>query len=214
MNIIFPLAAVVVIAYFLGCINTALILSKYILHDDVRNHGSGNAGLTNFYRTFGKKMVVWVIVGDLLKAVVSCHVGGLLLQGVLTPYLPSPEAALAMGKLIGGILCMLGHSFPCMFDFKGGKGVLCGAGVIITMDWRITLICLGVFALLVACTRWVSLGSMVAAVLFPINCWIIYDSIAVTLLAVVAGFLIVYRHKENAKRIAKGEENRFEIKKE
>ncbi|MCQ2441566.1 MAG: glycerol-3-phosphate 1-O-acyltransferase PlsY [Oscillospiraceae bacterium] len=214
MNVLLLALAVAVISYFLGCINSALILSKYLLHDDVRNHGSGNAGLTNFYRTFGKKMVLWVIVGDLLKAILSCNVGGLLLQGVLTPYLPSPAAALAMGKLLGGIFCMLGHSFPCMFGFKGGKGVLCGAGVIMTMDWRITLICLGVFALLVACTRWVSLGSMVAAVLFPINCWIIYDSLAVTLLAVVAGFLIVFRHKENAKRIAKGEENRFEIKKE
>lgn len=214
MNVFFPVLGVAVVSYLLGCCNSALILSKYILRDDVRNHGSGNAGLTNFYRTFGKKMVVWVIVGDLLKAIISCNVGGMLLQGAFAPYLPSPEAALAMGKLIGGIFCMLGHSFPCMFDFKGGKGVLCGAGVIMTMNWRITLICLGVFALIVICTRWVSLGSMVAAVLFPINCWIIYDSIAVTVLAVVAGFLIVARHKDNAKRIAKGEENRFEFKKE
>lgn len=214
MNLPVSLAIVAVASYFLGCCNSALILSKYILHDDVRNHGSGNAGLTNFYRTFGKKMVIWVIFGDLLKAILSCTLGGVLLQGVLTPYMNTPEAALAMGKLIGGIVCMLGHSFPCMFGFKGGKGVLCGAGVIMTMDWRITLICLGVFALIVICTRWVSLGSMVAAVLFPINCWIIYDSIAVTILAVIAGFLIVFRHKENAKRIAKGEENRFELKKE
>ncbi len=204
---------VAVVSYLLGCCNSALILSKYILHDDIRQHGSGNAGLTNFYRVFGKKMVVWVIVGDLLKAIISCNLGGILLGGVLT-VTGTNLPAVAMGKLIGGIFCMLGHSFPCMFGFKGGKGVLCGAGVILCMDWRISLICLGVFAALVIKTRWVSLGSMVAAVLFPINCWVIYHSLPVTLLGVVAGFLIVARHKENAKRIAKGEENKFELKKE
>lgn len=210
VSIVFPIALVAVAAYFLGCCNSALIISKYILRDDVRQHGSGNAGLTNFYRIFGKKMVVFVILGDLAKAVVSCILGGALLGSVLG----GGSVAVATGKLIGGICCILGHSFPCMFGFKGGKGVLCGAGVILMMDWRIALVCLGAFVVLVALTRMVSLGSMVAAALFPITCWVIYRDVLTVVLACIAGVLIVWRHRENAKRIAHGEENKFEFKKE
>lgn len=195
-----------VVSYFLGCCNSALILSKYIMHDDVRNHGSGNAGLTNFYRTFGKKKVAFVILGDLLKAIISVLLGGALFSAVgLNP---------VMGKLVGGIFCMLGHSFPCMFGFRGGKGVLCGAGVILMMDWRIVLVCLGIFIILVASTKMVSLGSMVAAIAFPIMCWTIYKDPLVVVLACVASVLIVWRHRENAKRIAEGKENKFQFKKD
>ena len=204
LALILPVIVVAVVTYLLGCCNSALIISKYILKDDVRNHGSGNAGLTNFYRVFGKGKVVWVILVDLAKAMISNWLGG----AVLGHFLGWDVA----GKLIGGICCILGHSFPAMFGFRGGKGVLCGAGVILMMDWRIALTCLGVFAVLVAITRMVSLGSMVAAVLFPITCWLIYHDAAVVVLAAIAGVLIVWRHKENAKRIAKGEENKLEFK--
>lgn len=207
---IFSILATALAAYFLGCCNSALIISKYILHDDVRAHGSGNAGLTNFYRVFGKKMVVFVILVDLAKAVVSCLLGSFLIGHMA---LGGDAVDIAFGKLIGGIFCILGHSFPCMFGFKGGKGVLCGAGVILTMDWRIALICLGVFLVLVALTKMVSLGSMVAAALFPITCGILYRNAVVVVLACVAGVLIVWRHRENAKRILSGNENKFEFKK-
>lgn len=211
MNLALAVAITAVTAYFLGCCNTALILSKYILHDDVRNHGSGNAGLTNFYRVFGKKMVAFVILGDLAKAIISCLLGGFLIGSLAMSGAP---VDIALGKLIGGIFAMLGHSFPCMFDFKGGKGVLCGAGIIMIMDWRIAAVCLGVFAVLVALTRLVSLGSMVAAALFPIMCFVLYRSWVVVILAIIASILIVWRHRENAKRIVSGTENKFEIKKE
>lgn len=131
-----PVLVTAAVSYLLGCCNTALIVSKYILHDDVRNHGSGNAGLTNFYRTFGKKMVIWVILGDLLKAILSCLLGGWLIG----PALGGAAADIALGKLVGGVCAMLGHSFPVMFGFKGGKGVLCGAGVILCMDWRVSAV--------------------------------------------------------------------------
>ncbi|MBQ3089875.1 MAG: glycerol-3-phosphate 1-O-acyltransferase PlsY [Oscillospiraceae bacterium] len=204
LSTVLLLALVAGFTYLLGCCNSALIISKYILHDDVRNHGSGNAGLTNFYRVFGKGKVVWVILVDLAKAMISTWLGGF----VLGHFLGWPVA----GKLIGGIFCILGHSFPAMFGFRGGKGVLCGAGVILMMDWRIAVTCLGVFVVLVAATRMVSLGSMVAAVLFPITCWLVYRDLFVVVLACIAGVLIVWRHKENAKRIAKGEENKLEFK--
>lgn len=211
MSLALAVAVTAVAAYFLGCCNTALILSKYILHDDVRNHGSGNAGLTNFYRVFGKKMVAFVILGDLAKAIISCLIGGALIGSLAMGGAP---VNIALGKLIGGIACMLGHSFPCMFGFKGGKGVLCGAGIIMIMDWRIAAVCLGVFAVLVALTRMVSLGSMVAATLFPIMCYLLYRDWIVVVLAIIASILIVWRHRENAKRIVSGTENKFEIKKE
>lgn len=203
LTVLLPVIAVAAVTYLLGCCNSALIISKYVFHDDIRSHGSGNAGLTNFYRVFGKGKVVWVILVDLAKAMISTWLGGAVLG-----YFLGWEV---IGKLIGGICCILGHSFPAMFGFRGGKGVLCGAGVILMMDWRIALTCLGVFVVLVAITRMVSLGSMVAAVLFPITCWLIYHDVAVVVLACIAGVLIVWRHKENAKRIAKGEENKLEF---
>ncbi|MCC8181928.1 MAG: glycerol-3-phosphate acyltransferase, partial [Clostridiales bacterium] len=107
---------VAAVSYLLGCCNSAIIISKYVLKDDVREHGSGNAGLTNFYRVYGVKNVVWVILLDVLKAVLSCLIGG----GVLG-YLCGWEV---LGKYIAGIFCLLGHMFPCMFEFKGGKGIL------------------------------------------------------------------------------------------
>lgn len=198
-------AAVAVVTYLLGCCNSALIISKYILHDDVRNHGSGNAGLTNFHRVFGTGKVIWVILVDLAKGMLATWLGG----AVLGYFVGWP----VIGKLIGGICCILGHSFPAMFEFRGGKGVLCGAGVILMMDWRIALTCIAAFAILVAITRMVSVGSMAAAILFPITCWLVYHDVAVVILACIAGFFVVYRHKENAKRIAHGEENKLEFKK-
>ena len=103
-------------AYFLGCFNGAVIVSKYILRDDVRKHGSGNAGLTNFYRTFGGPLTVVVILTDVLKAVAAVLVGMVLFRVIGT------QAMETAGKYWAGTFCLLGHMFPCMFKFKGGKG--------------------------------------------------------------------------------------------
>ena len=192
-------------AYLLGSIDTGILVSKFLYHDDVRKYGSGNAGLTNFYRVYGKKNVVWVILLDVLKAVASCLIGGALLGAVM-------DWAI-LGKYIAGLFCMLGHVFPCMFGFKGGKGVLSGGAIAILLDWRIALVVWGIFIILVAFSRMVSLGSMGAAISFPIMTWTIYHSTVLLVLSVLISVLICWRHKDNAKRIAHGEENKLEFHK-
>lgn len=199
------ITAVAVISYFLGCCNSSIIISKHVLKDDVRKYGSGNAGLTNFYRVYGKKNVVWVILLDVLKAVASCLIGGALLGAVM-------DWAI-LGKYIAGLFCMLGHVFPCMFGFKGGKGVLSGGAIAIMLDWRIALVVWGIFIILVAFSRMVSLGSMGAAISFPLMTWTIYHSAVLLVLSVLISVLICWRHKDNAKRIAHGEENKLEFHK-
>lgn len=199
------ITAVAVISYFLGCCNSSIIISKYLLKDDVRKYGSGNAGLTNFYRVYGKKNVVWVILLDVLKAVASCLIGGALLGAVM-------DWAI-LGKYIAGLFCMLGHVFPCMFGFKGGKGVLSGGAIAILLDWRIALVVWGIFIILVAFSKMVSLGSMGAAISFPLMTWTVYHSVVLLVLSVLISVLICWRHKDNAKRIAHGEENKLEFHK-
>ncbi len=137
-----------VIAYFCGCFNGAVIVSKYILRDDVRNHGSGNAGLTNFYRTFGGPLTLVVILCDVLKAVVAVLLGSWLLGTAAgaNGYAASAQIS-AMWALFGeywaAVFCLLGHMFPCMFHFKGGKGILSGGTIVWMIDWRIGLVVWG-----------------------------------------------------------------------
>ena len=118
-----------VIAYFCGCFNGAVIVSKYILRDDVRNHGSGNAGLTNFYRTFGGPLTFAVILTDVLKAVVAILLSKYLFFAGYAIYLSAAETVefwVVFGKYWAALWCLLGHMFPCMFHFRGGKGILSG----------------------------------------------------------------------------------------
>ena len=144
--------AAAAIAYFCGCFNGAVIVSKYILRDDVRTHGSGNAGLTNFYRTFGGPLTFGVILTDVLKAIVALVVGGWLLVGHLPAGLPGPQEAYS--DYWAGLFCLLGHMFPCMFQFKGGKGILSGGTIVIMIDWRVALVAWGGFLILVLLTRY------------------------------------------------------------
>lgn len=202
---VLSIVVVAAVSYLLGCCNSSIVISKYVLKDDVRKYGSGNAGLTNFYRVYGKKNVVWVILLDVMKAVVSCLIGGAILSYVMD--------WAVLGKYVAGIFCMLGHMFPCMFDFKGGKGVLSGGAIAIMLDWRIALAVWGIFIILTAFSRMVSLGSMGAAVVFPIMTWVTYHSVVLLVLSLMISVLICWRHKDNAKRIAKGEENKLEFHK-
>lgn len=195
--------ATVVASYLLGCINGALLVSKYILRDDVRNHGSGNAGLTNFYRVFGGKLTIVVVLCDMLKAVAAVLLGSLLLGHFL--------GWVVLGKYIAGLACMLGHMFPCMFQFKGGKGILSGGAIALMMDWRIALVVWGIFIVLFALTKMVSVGSLSAGLAFMVMSAVIYRSIIITLFAIVIGVLVFWGHRGNILRIVKGEENTFHL---
>ena len=199
------------LAYFLGCFNGAVIVSKYILKDDVRAHGSGNAGLTNFYRTFGGPLTLVVILTDVLKAVFAGLLGKYLPILALHPATPSSitEPWACFGLLIGGLFCMIGHMFPCMFHFKGGKGVLSGGIVAILLDWRVALIVWGGFFILTALTRYVSLGSIYAGAAFPFATYFVMHSLILAALAGCCGVLLVWGHRANIGRLLKGQENKF-----
>lgn len=202
---VLPALVVAAIAYFCGCFNGAVIVSKYILRDDVRKHGSGNAGLTNFYRTFGGPLTLVVILTDVLKAIVAVWVGILAAK-----YFVLDDAlVIALGKYWAGTFCLIGHMFPCMFQFKGGKGILSGGTIAIMMDWRVALVVWGGFLVLAIITKWVSLGSCWAGLSFPFVSWFVYQDVIILLLAIVCGGLILWKHRGNMKRILKGEESKF-----
>lgn len=191
------LLPVAVIAYFCGCLNGAVLISKYILHDDIRQHGSGNAGLTNFHRIFGGKLTLAVLLLDAAKGAVAVLIASAMLGG--TPF----------SKYWGGLFCLLGHMFPCMFGFRGGKGILSGGMVAILIDWRVALVVWGGFLLLTALTRWVSLGSCWAGFTFPIVSWFVYHNALILILALLIGGLILWKHRTNISRLLRGEENKL-----
>ena len=197
-----------VIAYFCGCFNGAVIVSKYILRDDVRNHGSGNAGLTNFYRTFGGPLTFVVILTDVLKAVVAILVGASLFSGIAVDVAWVPYFTI-LGKYWSALFCLLGHMFPCMFHFKGGKGILSGGTIALMMDWRIALVVWGGFLILAILTRYVSLGSVWAGASFPFISWYCYPDPVIVILAFVIGGLVVWKHRGNIRRLLSGTESRF-----
>ncbi|MCI2056878.1 MAG: glycerol-3-phosphate acyltransferase [Oscillibacter sp.] len=197
------------IAYFLGCFNGAVIVSKYILRDDIRNHGSGNAGLTNFYRTFGGGLTFVVILTDVAKAVIAVLVGSYLCYGLRFGGEPAMAMWNVFGKYWAGLFCILGHSFPCMFHFKGGKGILSGGVLAIMIDWRVAVVVWGGFLILTALTRYVSLGSLWAGVTFPIASGLVFHDVVILILAVIIGGLIVWGHRANIKRLVSGTENKF-----
>ena len=203
-----------VIAYFCGCFNGAVIVSKYILRDDVRNHGSGNAGLTNFYRTFGGPLTVVVILCDVLKAVAALQIGvwmsayyqpGFGMEAVQ----PDPAEMKILFQYWAGLFCLLGHMFPCMFQFKGGKGILSGGTIAIMIDWRIAVVVWGGFLILTALTRYVSLGSLWAGASFPFISWYCYPQTPIIVLAFCLGGLIVWKHRANIQRLLAGNENKL-----
>lgn len=206
---VLPALLTMLIAYFCGCFNGAVIVSKYILRDDVRNHGSGNAGLTNFYRTFGGPLTFMVILTDVLKAVVAILIGTMLFRNMIV----DDTFVITLAKYWAGLWCLLGHMFPCMFHFKGGKGILSGGAIAIMIDWRIALVVWGGFLILAILTRYVSLGSCWAGASFPFATWFVYHNVVITVLGAVIGLLILYMHRGNIKRLFTGTENKFSLHK-
>lgn len=202
IELILIAAVTAVASYFLGCFNGAVIVSKYVLRDDVRGHGSGNAGLTNFYRTFGGGLTFVVILCDVLKAVIAVLLGSWLFGGFFL-----------VGKYWAALFCLLGHMFPCMFHFKGGKGILSGGAIALMIDWRIALVVWGGFILLAVLTRYVSLGSCWAGASFPFATWFVYQDAILLVLSIVIGGLILYMHRANIHRLLTGTENKFSLHK-
>ena len=202
------------VAYFCGCFNGAVIVSKYILRDDVRSHGSGNAGLTNFYRTFGGPLTAVVILTDVLKAVVAVRFGSWYLGYFCGRWGYAASLNISgmwslFGKYGAGLFCLLGHMFPCMFHFKGGKGILSGGTIALMIDWRVALVVWGGFLILAVLTRYVSLGSLWAGASFPFITWYCYPDPVIVVLGFACGGLVVWQHRANIKRLLSGTENKF-----
>ena len=197
---------IAVLAYFLGCFNGAVVVSRYILRDDVRNHGSGNAGLTNFYRTFGGPLTLVVILSDAVKAVVAV-LFAMWIAGSISPEL------ITLSKYWAGLFCLLGHMFPVTFQFRGGKGILSGGTIALMIDWRVALVVWGGFLILAIATRYVSLGSCWAGLSFPFVTWFVYQDELITVLAVIIGGLILWKHRGNMVRIVQGTESKFALHK-
>ena len=209
IGILWPsMLASAVVAYLLGCFNGAVIVSKYILRDDVRNHGSGNAGLTNFHRTFGGGLTFVVIACDALKAVVALLLGVWIFSTFTGSFFPP-----VLAKYWAAVFCLLGHMFPCMFHFKGGKGILSGGTIALMVDWRVALVVWGGFLILVILTRYVSLGSVWAGASFPFISLFVFRDVIVFVLALILGGLVVWQHRGNIKRLLSGTESKFSLHK-
>ena len=192
-------------AYLLGCINGAILMSRAFFHEDIRQKGSGNAGLTNFYRTYGVRGAVLVIGIDMLKAALSVLLGRILFSRFLG--LPIP------GAYWGGLWVILGHIYPCTFRFRGGKGILCAGMMLILLDWRIAVSGFGAFFLGVLLSRYISLGSILAIISFPISTYFVYrgeDHFAyIFILCLLAAASTMWSHRSNVKRLLRGQENKF-----
>ena len=192
-----------VIAYLLGNVNGAIVVSRIIAHEDVRTHGSGNAGLTNFIRNYGSHSSIFVIAIDMGKAVVSCLLGGWLLgrYGLYTE-----------GVALGGGFLILGHDFPALLGFRGGKGILSGVTVALMMDWRIGLFVFGIFLVAYLLTGYVSLGSILSSGSFGFFYAIFHwEHTFAVIVGFILSFLIVWMHRANIVRLLKGQERKTNL---
>lgn len=194
------IALICVLGYLLGGINGAILLSKLVEKDDVRRHGSGNAGFTNFFRNYGKRTSLLVILIDAAKAAASCLLGGWLLgkYGLGTE-----------GLLLGGLAATLGHDFPAFLGFRGGKGIVCGFAAALVTDWRVGLILFVVFALVYFLTHYVSLASVLCALGFFVSFWLFYPGRPfVLILSGCLSALAIFLHRENIGRLVRGQERK------
>lgn len=209
---------IAVVSYLLGSLNFGVILSNHVKKDDVRNHGSGNAGTTNMLRNYGKGIALMTIIGDMLKVFIAIAVAFLIVR--YTPALLGSTGEISLQsldanmfiKLLAGFFCVLGHIFPCYFRFKGGKGVATAGGMVFAIDWRIALILLAVFIIIVAVTKYVSLGSIIMAILYPVFIYIFHRSIVLTVIAAVFTVVVIAAHKENIKKLIHHTESKIDFK--
>ena len=199
--------AVAAEAYLLGSVDTGILVSKYLYHDDVRTHGSGAAGMTNMLRTFGKKAAAMTATGDVLKGVLAVCIGRWLFQLLPADAGVSPY----LGVYLAAIFAVLGHLYPLYFGFKGGKGILSGGTLVWLLDWRVGLIAWGLFAALWLLTRYVSLGSVCAAASMPVTTFFFCGrSLLYTALAVLIAALVIWCHRENITRLLHHQERKFQ----
>jgi len=198
--------AVAALSYLLGSLNFALILSRFLAKDDIRRHGSGNAGMTNILRTYGAKPAIATAAGDFLKAMAAVVLSRLIFR--------QAGIELVDAGYISGLFVLLGHLYPLYFKFKGGKGVMVSIAVIFLTNPPILLVLLLVILPVVFITRIVSLGSVLGAAVYPVLTYFLLwyrgeEPLYDTICAAIISLIIFYTHRENIKRLLNGTENRF-----
>ena len=194
------------IAYAFGSLNFGIIISKLIYHDDIRKYGSGNAGTTNMLRTYGKGAAIATILGDALKVVFAILIGNILVGSLL------------YGGYVAGFFAVLGHVYPVYYKFKGGKGVVASAITILMNDWRVFLVVFGLFVIVVAIWKYISLGSILSAAIYPMVTYA--ASVAGgrpggldVVFSFVLGVFVIILHRSNIQRLLDGKENKLSFKK-
>ena len=212
--IVFWFAVCAVIGYLLGSFNGAILISRWLRKEDIRSKGSGNAGLTNFYRNYGGTDTLLVLLIDVGKTVAACFIG----RAIMRSYDP---VWFDEGAMLCGGFSVIGHIFPLWFGFRGGKGILTCGTLAAFIDWRIITILLAIFLAIVLLTRYVSLGSIICAAIYPFVFWIRYPidknvtdgTIMMTVMAFLLGGLALGMHHTNIKRLLQGKENKFSFHK-
>ena len=212
MLITLMLALTAIIGYIMGSVNGSIIVSRFLFGSDVRRQGSGNAGLTNFYRTYGITGIVGVIAIDVLKGVLGTLIGGLLLN--LTAPAGFEAEFTDVGRLVATFCVILGHVFPIFYGFKGGKGILTGVSCVFVVDYHAALIALVIFAIVVVATHYVSLGSVLSTLSVPVTLLANGFSGICMILTIVSVALIVIKHAENISRLIHHKEPKISFKKD
>lgn len=218
--------AVMIIAYLLGSVNIAIIVTKLFTGKDIRTMGSGNAGFTNVMRSVGTTAGIITFIGDFMKCVVAVLIGGFVFKTMNTDIV-NPVELSGYGKYLAGMCCFLGHIFPIYFKFKGGKGVVTMAALAAVINFPVFAISFVVFAIVFLCTKIVSVSSIISAVIFTIttfaftyfyNCGyrgsVSFEYVVtVSVLTLCISATMIIKHKANIQRLLKGEEKKLTLKK-
>ncbi len=195
--------------YFLGSINAAIIVSRIFYNDDIRKYGSGNAGMTNMLRTYGKKAALFTLILDVLKTVLAVLLGRFI--GFPLATVSSTGSLVPLGAYIAALFAVVGHTFPIYYKFKGGKGVLAAATAICMLKPLAFLFLFIIFVIIVAGTKFVSLGSVISVMIYPILLDRINGASICTIFAFMIAILVVFNHRENIKRLWEGKENKISL---
>ena len=207
MNFFLAFLASAIPAYLLGSVNGAIITSKLLYRKDIRKFGSGNPGLTNFYRVFGKWGTLLVAAIDVFKTIAPVLFGGWLFGELFDMTF--------FGRAMSGYFVMMGHCFPVFYKFKGGKGIMAAGAILFFLDWRMALISWGTFVIVLALTRYVSLGSIIGGAMFPASLLLLNLGGAWEFTAMLlCSLLILIRHEGNIRRLIRGEESKFSFKRD
>lgn len=230
-NLILRTLGTAVIAYLIGSLNPAILITRAFTHQDIRTMGSGNAGFTNVLRSVGGFPATLTIICDFLKGITAVLIGWWIFSAMTVTNDVAPIEYEKYGRYLAGMCVIIGHAFPLYFGFRGGKGVVTTAATMAIVDWRVFLICLGAFLLIFLFTRIISLGSLVGAAIYPcVTCLMIYfvdylpgigtpDELRFRFVlissafAAVIGAMVIVMHKENIKRLIHGQEKKIRVKK-